>query len=312
MANFESESTTDPIKMMVLGDTGSGKTGGLASLVAGGFNVRLIDFDNGTDVLKGYLRDPKSIYTKAHPEGLWTAEQAATITSRFRYETCIDKKIAYRGSITTTTASGWQRAVNLLENWKTSDASYGPVSSWTSRDILVIDTLTFATKRALDFNMSMNKNLGSMPAFTRDYRPAQFFIENLLGLLYDPSVKCNVIVTCHIAWFTESVQTTDKEGKPSMSANSPVSSNRKGYPDTVGQALWLKIGRYFNNVVQAKTVSAGRRALSTENDLNLEMLKTSAPLTVKSRYPIDTGYLELFRDLGATIATTPKLVSAAQ
>lgn len=302
MANFESDSTTDPIKMMVLGDTGSGKTGALASLIAAGFNVRLIDFDNGTDVLKDLLRNPTSIYTKAHPS-LWTAEQASTALTRFRYETCIDPKRAFGGSINASGALAWQKAVRLLENWKTDDAQYGPITTWTSRDILVLDTLTFATKRIIDFNMAMNKNLGQMPTFNRDFRPAQFHIENLLGLLFDPSVKCNVIVNCHIAWFTERPTTTNAKGEANMTANSQFASERKGFPDTVGQALWLKIGRYFNNVVQAKTISVGRRAINTQNDLNLEMLKTSAPLKVKRQYPIETGLLELFHDLGASVAS---------
>ena len=303
MANFESPTVPDPIKMMVLGDTGSGKTGALASLLAGGYNVRVLDFERGIDVLKDFLLNPASIYTKAGPRGLWTADQATSAVQRLRFETLMDSKRAMGGDIAAGGATAWQRAVRLLENWKTSEDNFGPITRWTTSDILVVDTLSFAAKRVIDFNMAMNSNLGKMPTFNRDYRPAQFHIENLLGLLYDSSVKCNVIVNCHIAWHTEQPPATNRDGEPAMTANNQFSTNRRGYPDTVGQALWLKIGRYFNNVVQTKTVSANTRIISTSNDLNLEMLKTSAPLRVKRQYSIDTGLLELFRDLGAATPT---------
>jgi len=310
MASYESDSEPDPIKLMNLGDTGSGKTGCLASLLAGGFNVRLLDFERGTDVLKDYLRNPDSIYTKAR-SGLWTQAQATGALSRFRYETLVDQRRAMGGDIKAIGATSWQKAVRLLENWKTAEDNFGPLTSWTRNDVLVIDTLSFATKTIINFNMSQNKNLGAMPTFNRDYRPAQFHIENLLGLLYDPNVKCNVIVNCHIAWHTEQPPMTNRDGEPAMTANNQFSLNRKGFPDTVGQALWLKVGRYFNNVVQTKTISTSKRVISTQNDLNLEIIKTSSPLKVKRQYDIETGMLELFRDLGVTPEVTPRLSLAA-
>ena len=49
------------VKVMVASDSGSGKTGALASLVDAGFNLRILDFDNGLSVLKGFVKDKSKL-----------------------------------------------------------------------------------------------------------------------------------------------------------------------------------------------------------------------------------------------------------
>src|SRR5258705_13905982 len=52
LANPQSNEFT---KHLVEGDSGTGKTGSLASLVSAGYSLRILDFDNGLDVLKAYI-----------------------------------------------------------------------------------------------------------------------------------------------------------------------------------------------------------------------------------------------------------------
>lgn len=44
------------VKLLLLGDAKSGKTGSLVSLVKAGYSLRVLDFDNLLDVLKFYVQ----------------------------------------------------------------------------------------------------------------------------------------------------------------------------------------------------------------------------------------------------------------
>ena len=55
LSNHQSNSFT---KVLLCGDSGSGKSGALASLVSAGYTLRILDMDNGLDSLKTFiLRD---------------------------------------------------------------------------------------------------------------------------------------------------------------------------------------------------------------------------------------------------------------
>ena len=54
LANHQSNEFT---KLLIEGDSGSGKTGALASLVKAGYKLRILDMDNGLDALKQTIHD---------------------------------------------------------------------------------------------------------------------------------------------------------------------------------------------------------------------------------------------------------------
>lgn len=274
LTDHQSAQTT---KVLLIGDSGSGKTGAIASLAQAGYNIRVMDLDSGLDVLANLLRDGKSPYG---PEAL----------SRVSYVTLTDPMKLIAGKQVPARATVWQRAMGLLDNWKVIEKDkdgkdivvedFGPISSWTSQEVLVIDSLTFLSKAALNFILSMNARLGQRP-HQSDWWEGQQLIEGLLEKLYDENVKCNVILICHIAYIGEE--------------NGP----KKGYPASLGQALSPKIGRYFNTAILARATGQGAnvsRKLLT-NSTPLIDLKTSAPLWVKPEYDLKTGLAEIFKDL---------------
>lgn len=267
-------------KMILLGDSGAGKTGALASLAAAGYNVRVLDIDNGVDVLANLLNDPKTTYPK---EAL----------GRVDYVTLTDKMKATNGKLMPAKASVWQRAVSLLDNWKTEDTDFGPISSWTPQDVLVIDSLSTLSTAAVNFVLAMNARLGQKPHLS-DWGDAQDMIEKLMQMLYDDGVKCNVIVNTHVVYIGE-------EG-----------SAQRGYPSCAGSKLPQKIGRYFNTILMIKSQGSGamvKRKILT-NSTPLVELKNSAPMRVKPDYPIESGLADYFRDVqgggqGQIAATVP-------
>lgn len=263
-------------KLLFIGDSGAGKTGALASLADARYNIRIIDVDNGADVLTNLLKDPKAGYSR---EAL----------DRVNYQTFTDKmKLGGGGKLIPGKATVWQRAITQIDHWKEVDAEgkvitdLGPLTDWTPNDVLVIDSLSFLAKAALNFVLSMNNRLGGQIEQSHWYQGQQM-LEGLCEMLYDESVKCNVIVTSHIAYI----------GPDNM---------EKGYANSLGKALSPKLGRYFNTILQAKTTgqgSAQKRKILTNTSGTVE-LKNSAPTRVKAEYPLETGLADYFRDIRTT------------
>lgn len=266
LAEHESAQTT---KLLFIGDSGSGKSGALASLAAAGYNLRIIDLDNGLDVLANLLRDPKGPY-------------GAEALGRVEYETITDKmKPGPGGKLIPSKATVWQRATQLMTNWKTPSAEFGPLEQWGPQDVLVIDSLTMLSTAALNLVLMMNNRLGGRVEQS-DWYAGQQLIEGLCQMLYDEAVKCNVIITSHIAFI----------GPENL---------ERGYPSTLGKSLPPKIGRYFNTILMAKTTGQGsalKRKILTQTSGQVE-LKNTAPLKVKAEYPLESGLAEYFKDVRA-------------
>jgi len=252
-------------KLLLIGDSGGGKTGALASLASAGYNLRILDFDNGLDVLKNLLLDAKSPYDK-------------DAIDRVQYLTITDPMRAVGGKLMPVRATVWTRTAAILSHWKDPDgADLGPVVSWGPGDILVIDSLTTLGTAAMDFILAMNGRLGQTP-FQSDWKLAQDLLENLLRMLYDEGVKCNVIVNCHVTYI---------EAKNGMT---------QGYPNALGKALPPKVGRYFNSALMIRTIGQGaaqKRKILT-NTSGLVELKNTAPLRVNNEYDIAFGLAEYF------------------
>lgn len=254
-------------KLLIMGDPGSGKTGALASLAHAGYNLRILDLDNGLDVLKNVLMDPKSPYDKE-------------AYKRVNYVTLTEKalKISARGGmeIPTGGATVWNRISQTLNNFD----NLGPISKWTERDVLVIDSMTLAGIAA--FNFAKTTNLptpGQRSVDTRmTYFHAQTYLEYLMQCLYADDVKCNVIVTSHITFIGDDNEILH------------------GYPTTIGRALSGKIGRYFNSVLLMKTEGRQHRMYTVPLAVKVE-LKSSAPFRVKDSYDIKFGLAEYFKDV---------------
>jgi hypothetical protein len=56
MPNLANHQSSNFTKLLLIGDSGSGKTGSLTSLVAAGYKLRIWDFDNGLDPLVQHVR----------------------------------------------------------------------------------------------------------------------------------------------------------------------------------------------------------------------------------------------------------------
>lgn len=280
MTKLSAHQSGQTTKLLLIGDSGAGKTGALASLAAAGFNLWIIDVDNGLDVIRNLLLDPASPYPKDSVD-------------RVHFVTVTDQMKQSGGKLIPAKATVWQRVSKILsgdEKW--GDEPAKRAVEFTHQDVLVIDSLTFLSKAALNFNLSMNARLGQKP-HQSDWYDGQLNVESLLEMLYDEAIKCNVIVISHIVFIGED--------------NGP----QQGYPATLGKALSPKVGRYFNTALQVKTSGFGanrKREIHTDTSGMVE-LKNSAPLSVKKSYPLSTGLADFFKDIRigqVPIGSTPQ------
>src|SRR5262245_43018918 len=63
MPSLEKHQSSEFTKLLLIGDSKSGKTGSLAPLALKGYKLRILDFDNGLDALGQVIKakDPKAL-----------------------------------------------------------------------------------------------------------------------------------------------------------------------------------------------------------------------------------------------------------
>jgi hypothetical protein len=266
MPNLSTHHSSSIVKALYLGDSGTGKTGSLASLVEAGYNLRVLDFDNGLDILASML----------------PADKLSSVI----YETCTDKFKTVGGKVIVDgVPKAFSKAMNLLTNWKTDDQDLGSVSTWTSNDVLVIDSLTHCGKAAMRQALALGNRLNQHP-HQSDWGVAQGMLEDMISLLCSEAVPCNVLILAHWDNFGD----TDEKGQPV--------GPQRGLPISLGKALSPRIPTYFNSTILAKRIGIGagaRRRIYTVPQDSIE-LKSSAPKSVKAEYELPTGLAEFFRD----------------
>lgn len=176
MATMENYKGQAPIKMLVMGDTGSGKTGALASLANEGYKLHILDLDNGLDILASTVKK----------ENLGNVE----------FETITEKRKLVNGKMLPASgqATTFTRALKVLTDWS---------GKYTSlNDVLVIDSLTFLSDAALEHVQSGAGHLGKNPEI-QEWGLAMQLIEDILQLLFSTDVQCNVIINSHIKYLQD-------------------------------------------------------------------------------------------------------------
>ena len=261
MPTLDQHQSNDYTKMLLIGDSKSGKTGSLISLVKAGYKLRIIDMDNLLDVLKYYiLRD------------------CPDLIKNVEYRTLRDKRIPdpVTGAPIVSTPTAYPTAVRMMERWKYDDVDLGRPAEWGPDCVLVIDSCSRLCDAAYDFRekITMSKEKYDIRAA---YGDAQDSVENNLANITDSNYKTNVIVICHIVYQTQPDGTV------------------KGFPQGVGQKLSPKIPQYFSSVVLYSSRKNKRIMQTTSTDLI--DLANPKPFEMEPTYPIETGLADFFEVL---------------
>jgi len=256
------------VKLLGVGDSGTGKTGSLVSLVKAGYKIRSLDFDNGIA--------PLIAQTKQQcPEKLGNIHFIAE-GLRDKFKPGPGGAMLPDGPV-----RGFTNAIGLLDKWIEKDEKgnviidYGAPRTWGPDTILVLDTLTFLSDAAFNWATAMNPGAKDPRQW---YKTAQDAVSHMLGLLSSADFKTNVIVFAHVKYMD----------RPDGSV--------KGYPTSVGSALSPEIPAYFNSVALYQTVVGGRRTIRTQATALID-LKNPASFKMAPEFDLNEGLVKFFETL---------------
>lgn len=281
MTNLSDHQSNDLTKLLLIGDSKSGKTGSLVSLVKAGYKLRILDLDNLLDILK-YM----------------CLRECPDLLPNVEYRTLRDKrKQTDGGTVIDGMPKAFVNTIKMLDRWKYDDVDLGVPSTWGGDCIIVIDSLSRLCDAAFDWRETLAPRGRSGEYDSRAvYGDAQDAILSLLSTLTSPTFDTNVIVIAHVQYM-----------------DLPDGTN-KGFPQGVGKKLSPKIPQFFPSVVLYEN-HAGKRTIRT-NSSPLIDLANPAPFAMSPTYPIETGLAQFFGVLRANpigespqqITTQPKLL----
>jgi hypothetical protein len=254
MPSLNDHQSNDYVKLLLCGDSGSGKSGALASLVAAGYRLRILDMDNGLDSLKTFVM-----------------KNCPHLADNVEFRTLRDDYKITASGPQVSKPHAFVDALKMLDNWKYDDIDLGRPSDWGPDVICVLDSLSFFSDAAFDWAKGLNPGAKDPRQW---FYQAQQGVESALALLTSGSFKTNVIVSAHIRYST---------GDDGLT---------KAYPNAVGSALGPTIPRYFNHWAQCVS-KAGKRSIQTAAT-NMLDLKNTKPFEMKSTYDISTGLADFF------------------
>jgi hypothetical protein len=272
LRNHQSSSFT---KVLTIGDSKGGKTGSLCSLVKAGYKLRILDLDNGLDVLFSFVN-------KECPEKIDNVEYRTILRDERNLLGVAIKPKAFTESL------------KMLAHWKYDETDLGEPKLWGPDCILIIDSLSALSDACWDWRESL------LVAGAKDgkydqraiYKDAQDSIENVMALLTSDSFRTNVIVISHPIY----IENPDK--------------TKRGYPNTVGSKLGPIIPRYFNNLFRY-TNNGKERVIETESTSPMFDLANAKPFTLPKEVPIATGLATIFSHLREKEASSNTSVESA-
>lgn len=275
MPKLSDPSSAPPIRALIMGNSGTGKTGALAPLALAGFSLYIADFDNGIEILRNVIKakDSKAL-------------------ERVDFEVCRDDFKVEGNFAVPVAAKAWGKGIKYLES--VLKQNLGP------RDIICVDSLSFAARAAMIYTLHLNGRLKQQP-YPADWGEAQRLVELLVQML-SADLECHVICTTHIA------QTGGKRieqiGKGPTAERIVIDEGPiKQLPSMIGKAINPVIPRYFNHMLLAHRVGTGpsaKRVLHTTTFDDIE-LKNTNPGIIKPEYQLATGLADYFRDAGHSV-----------
>lgn len=260
MPNLSEHQSAKITKLLLMGDSGTGKTGALISLVKDGYKLRVLDMDNGLDILVNLIR-------RECPDRLGNVS----------YQTYRDKRRATpMGPVIDGTPSAFVKAINALDKWPDDNSVPG---EWGAEYILVVDSLTLLSNAAMDWSEAFKVTRGKdgKADGRAIYFEAQKALENMLALLTSESFGANVIVISHINYIDMDAGT------------------KKGFPLTAGQALSPKIPAYFNSIALCERSGGAIKPTIRTVSTTMIDLKNPASFSMAASLPVDTALADFFR-----------------
>jgi hypothetical protein len=173
MATLADRQAAKLVKILLVGDSGSGKTSALISLIEAGYKVRILEFDAGLDALV-------QLVLKRCPERLAEVD----------YEYCGDEYSASPAGPQVKKATAFTDGMQLLTKW--SDGTRP--CEWGPKTVLVVDSFSRVGRAAYNWAQRFSPGLKDNRQY---YNLAQEACEKVLSMIFSDSFQTNVIVITH-------------------------------------------------------------------------------------------------------------------
>lgn len=330
----------EPVKVILVGESGAGKSGALASLLAAGFNVRVLDSDNGVRILRALLLDevhfPYAKIIKAKGIDLTKAFSRVPIPLDVQFRTVIKSlpggKTASERLLAPSSAKAWDLIGDSLTNWKGEEGNnLGNIDKWGIQDVLVLDSFTTISRLAYYYNQAMNNRLGAPEEgnfHMKDVGGAQSQLRRLLEAVYSPAINCNVVLICHVNRIDDSAGYSRTPEQARLQDPEAV-IEVKGYPESIGVKLSKRVGVFFNDSFIVRQTGEGantqRRIITTPTTIDGVNIAAKSSAYLSPSYDVRSGLAEIFAALRGEepptellaalspprVAATPPAASAA-
>lgn len=245
-------------QLLLIGDSGTGKTGALASLARDGYRLFIIDLENGSKILRDLCPD--------HLDNIDVEQFADTYT------------IGPAGPTIKGMPGALMKASKQIDKW-TKEVEWGP------KDVLVLDSLTALGKAALAVAKAQNPRVGDLRYHIGN---AQQLIEPYIDTLTSKSAPYNLIVITHIKY--KELRDPKDQTKILEHKNFPSAIG-----EALPARLPAAFNDCFAVIKMGEGAAAKRQIVSSHNIIS--GLKTSAPSSMQKSYPLETGLSQIFANL---------------
>lgn len=267
MPTLDQHHSSKIVKILLIGNSGSGKTGAFSALANAGFKLRILDYDNGLDSLAHFTK----------PE----------FKPNISFHTLTDKlKLVGQNIVPDGIPTAFTQGMQLLDKWTEGETNLGPITTWGSDTVFICDSLTFLGEAILRYIRTLASNTGNTTI--TQWGEAMRKQEEFLQMMYSTSIKCNVIITSHLTFM---------EGEAGL---------QMGYPSALGSKLPPKVARYFNSILLVKSIGSGnaqRRMIHTRSAPTID-LKNPIPDSVPPELDLSTGLAQFFKACGVGVSST--------
>lgn len=283
MANAAKLSQSTPIRTLLVGYPGAGKTGSLVSLINAGYKLRVLDFD-------GNIRP---ILMFSEPDKLGNVD-VVTLQDEMRMGAQV---IETKGL-----PKAYENACKMMTEWKykdgSTDVNLGRSADWGPDTIVVLDSLTSMGTACMNRALSIG-NRTPLSVRQSDWGVAINMQRAFLELLLSSTNNFHVVCLAHLKMITpKAVEKADEDTAKQLKQQLVELIPARLYPSALGQGLPTDIAKMFDTVMLVeRQVQNGKnkRVMTTKvgAELDVKVPLKSFPDTLS----IDDGMLQLFRAL---------------
>lgn len=277
------------LRLMVCGRPKTGKTGGvIVPLLRAGFEVGVLDYDGNMDPVYGFT-DPSHL------------NRLSVVTLQDRYRLTSGDSGGKEYVQLAGDPMAFRRGFQALDDWSKFDPEHpwGPVKTWNTNRVLVLDSLTEMGEAGFNRVRNMNgRNRGN----TRDtdFGVAMDDQAGMLRKLMSSEHSCHVIVLAHLKLIGPKEPRFGKDDDDDLvdikttiaKANAEIVPTRY-YPHALGRALPEIVLKHVPAAVIADVID-GKRVFITKprSDVAADI---GVPGPIKETVPLETGILDILK-----------------